>query len=393
MAEFGYKVWAADDVFYGPVDKGELVDWIREGRVVSDTWVFSLRDQAFSQAGESNDFAPVFRELERQQTEGKKPNLTAMLSMAMLRRIRVLTDLEDDDLTEFANHMELARFGNGDVVLAQGAQNDAMHLIVEGEVRVCQREGDAETELATLEAGEFFGDISLFDAEPCSADVITSMPSIFMKITQLSLIDLKKDRPAAVAGFLRNLANAMVRRIRLDNRRLQETLRMTRKQLEEGRESAVHEGSDQPLDQGFAILEVSDAAGLVQQTKAIAIGLPVRNAVVDPVLGQLAPSFCHHGFTTSVHFIFPAKDLGTSELIAQSGNELGSGDQFGQEPAGAGGYLSGSHLLLMAVVIGLPNPAKGKITDRARMKHRVGTPGRLCLELFVQIPRRQKRHH
>lgn len=232
MAEFGYKVWAADDVFYGPVDKGEIVDWIRDGRVLPGTWIFSLKEQAFSKAGESADFAPVFRELERLQVEGKKASLSGMLSMAMLRRIRVLAELQEEDLTAFANHMELARFGNGDLVLAQGSQNDAMHLIVEGEVRVCQKEGETETELATLEAGEFFGDISLFDADPCSADFLTNMPSIFMKITQLSLIDLNKERPAAVAGFLRNLSNAMVRRIRLDNRRFQEAMRLTRKQAD-----------------------------------------------------------------------------------------------------------------------------------------------------------------
>jgi CRP-like cAMP-binding protein len=100
-----------------------------------------------------------------------------------------------------------------------------MHLIAEGEVTICEENKGQKLELATLGAGEFFGDISLFDTGPCSAHVITTIPSIFIKITQLNLNVLKVDRPAAVAGFLRNLAHAMVRRIRMDNRKYEKTVR------------------------------------------------------------------------------------------------------------------------------------------------------------------------
>ncbi len=104
-----------------------------------------------------------------------------------------------------------------------------MYLIAEGEVAIFQNTGGVKIALATLGAGEFFGDISLFDSGPCSADAVAAIPSIFIRITQSDLNGLKDDHPAAVAGFLRNLAHAMVRRIRLDNRRFEKTVRAARK--------------------------------------------------------------------------------------------------------------------------------------------------------------------
>ena len=39
--EIHYKVWASDNVVYGPVLLETLLEWVADGRVLSDTWVFS----------------------------------------------------------------------------------------------------------------------------------------------------------------------------------------------------------------------------------------------------------------------------------------------------------------------------------------------------------------
>ena len=39
--EVHYKVWASDNVVYGPVVLGTLLEWVADGRVTPDTWVFS----------------------------------------------------------------------------------------------------------------------------------------------------------------------------------------------------------------------------------------------------------------------------------------------------------------------------------------------------------------
>ena len=39
--EVHYKVWASDNVVYGPVLLETLLEWVADGRVLADTWVFS----------------------------------------------------------------------------------------------------------------------------------------------------------------------------------------------------------------------------------------------------------------------------------------------------------------------------------------------------------------
>ena len=39
--EVHYKVWASDNVVYGPVVLETLLEWVADGRVTPDTWVFS----------------------------------------------------------------------------------------------------------------------------------------------------------------------------------------------------------------------------------------------------------------------------------------------------------------------------------------------------------------
>ena len=39
--EIHYKVWASDNVVYGPVLLKTLLEWVADGRVQKETWVFS----------------------------------------------------------------------------------------------------------------------------------------------------------------------------------------------------------------------------------------------------------------------------------------------------------------------------------------------------------------
>jgi hypothetical protein len=59
---------------------------------------------------------------------------------------------------------------------------DAMYLILEGELRARLVAG-AEYILATLGPGDFFGEISLFDHGPRSADIIANQDSFLLKIS------------------------------------------------------------------------------------------------------------------------------------------------------------------------------------------------------------------
>lgn len=63
----------------------------------------------------------------------------------------------------------IKRYSDGQIVFSQGDKGESMFVIRQGKIRVFRDQGGAQTTLATLKAGESFGEIALFDAKPRSA--------------------------------------------------------------------------------------------------------------------------------------------------------------------------------------------------------------------------------
>jgi CRP-like cAMP-binding protein len=85
-----------------------------------------------------------------------------------------------------------------------------------------------ETILTTLSAGDFFGDISLFDQGPRSADVVANTDSMVVKISAAALDELAKAAPEIATPFLRALGRTLSARIRADNKRYGDSVKFGR---------------------------------------------------------------------------------------------------------------------------------------------------------------------
>lgn len=60
-------------------------------------------------------------------------------------------------------------FADGEVIFKQGDQAAEMFVVYEGKVKIFRERDGHETELAVLEADDFFGEMALFDDQPRSA--------------------------------------------------------------------------------------------------------------------------------------------------------------------------------------------------------------------------------
>lgn len=63
----------------------------------------------------------------------------------------------------------IIRFSDGEDIVKQGEAGDTMYVIRSGKVRIYRDADGAETTLATLAQGDFFGELALFDDKPRSA--------------------------------------------------------------------------------------------------------------------------------------------------------------------------------------------------------------------------------
>jgi hypothetical protein len=209
-----YFIWGIDDSHYGPVELPTLVNWIKDERVLANTWVYSRRDSTWKLAENITELKMFF---------GKKfarPAGGAGLSPGSLRRIKILADLNDAQLSHLSDFLETQNVAQWSMVVRQGDPGDAMYFVLEGELRARVMTGERETILSTFGIGDFFGDIALFDHGPRSADVLANVDSVVLRLSSVSFERLAKEAPALATPFLQATSRTLASRIRADNKRL-----------------------------------------------------------------------------------------------------------------------------------------------------------------------------
>jgi hypothetical protein len=230
----GFRIWAVDNVVYGPVDLATLIAWAKDERVNADTWVFVESEPGWRHAGEVSalasavDWSAVAAEMSAEGRVTAQSAAAANLKPGALRRIKIFATLSDEQLAQFLAHMEVVKVRQFTELVRAGSPGDAMYLILDGELRVRLMAGDAETTLATLEAGECFGEIALFDHGMRSADVVANKDSTLLRIGVGAVQKLAQDQPQIATPFLWALGRTLAARIRQDNKRHQTAFLMAK---------------------------------------------------------------------------------------------------------------------------------------------------------------------
>lgn len=189
-----------------------LVDWINEGRVQADTWIFEQTAGSWGKAS-------LFPELQEHFAAAHQSS-PSPLTPGLLRRIKILANLKDAQLAHLADFMEMYEVPQHSVVFNQGDVGDAMFLVLHGELRARTMIAEEESVLVTFTTGDFFGDMSLFDNGPRSADVVANTDSTLVRISAPNFYRLIREAPALATPFLQATARTLASRIRADNKKI-----------------------------------------------------------------------------------------------------------------------------------------------------------------------------
>ena len=223
-----FIVWGTDQVPYGPVELPTLVSWIKDERVTAETWIFLGQQDAWHRAAEVPELQLFFRGKGGARGNAMSAQTLTGIDPRALRRVKILAAMNDEQLERFAQFMELEKIAQWSVVVKQGDPGDAMYLILEGEFRVRTNIAGRETILATLGVGEFFGDISLFDRGPRSADVVANTDGILLKVTSAAFEQLAREAPDLASSLLLAVGKTLSARIRSDNKRFGDSVKFAR---------------------------------------------------------------------------------------------------------------------------------------------------------------------
>ncbi|MBN1670505.1 MAG: mechanosensitive ion channel [Kiritimatiellae bacterium] len=90
----------------------------------------------------------------------------------MFGNVPILAALEDHDRRALAEQAEAIEFGAGETIVSQGERGESLYVIRSGACRVvAETDAAAAHEIATMGAGDFFGEMSLLTGEPRNATV------------------------------------------------------------------------------------------------------------------------------------------------------------------------------------------------------------------------------
>lgn len=213
-----FFIWGIDDAPYGPVELPTLVSWIKDDRVLAESWIFARRAGTWQRAADIPELKMFFGRKGPDATQAQDPKRP--VTPGSLRRIKILAGLSDAQLEHLIDYLDFQHVTQWSVVLRQHEPGDAMYFVLEGELRARVAMGDQEMILSTFSPGDFFGEMSLFDRGLRSADVVANVDSALVRLSATAFDRLTREAPALATPFLQATAKTLSARIRADNKRL-----------------------------------------------------------------------------------------------------------------------------------------------------------------------------
>lgn len=134
----------------------------------------------------------------------------------MRKALYILGQLNDADVEWLAHCGTRRRLADGEVIVHEGHQVDALFITLGGQLRVTLHGGQ---EVARLGVGEVVGEISFVDSSPPGATVAAIGDAIVLALAKSALQDRLAADDAFAARFYRALAIFLADRLRATTRR------------------------------------------------------------------------------------------------------------------------------------------------------------------------------
>jgi CRP-like cAMP-binding protein len=132
----------------------------------------------------------------------------------MLGKSPLFASLDSKHLDKVVESAKELKYGPGDRIVRQGDSGVGFFMIVGGSADV----GRGGKVLAKLGPGQYFGEMTLLDSQPRSADVTATSPTRCLVLSTMNFSSLLASNPRMAVELLRELA----RRLRATDKTLSE---------------------------------------------------------------------------------------------------------------------------------------------------------------------------
>ncbi len=188
--------------------------------VVGYEHVFVFKDGAVAEHGSHEEllrlggtYAAMWR---RQNGISETPEGNVFVKdVGLLRDVPLFSGLDQSYLREISDMFLTERVPAGRPIITEGDEGSRFYIIIRGKVAVTTTdEGGNIYHVATLDDGDYFGEIALLEDVPTTASVVTLVPSIFITLQREQLTRLVRQHPELGAQMREALARRLAQTTR-----------------------------------------------------------------------------------------------------------------------------------------------------------------------------------
>jgi CRP/FNR family transcriptional regulator/CRP/FNR family cyclic AMP-dependent transcriptional regulator len=141
----------------------------------------------------------------------------------ILRNVELFRELSDEDLKKVAAIGTSKKHKKGDVIFTENSKGAELFIVLSGCIAINKNvAGGRKRNLGNLRGGEVFGEISLFDAEPRSADAEAIEDTEVIVFPNDKFLGLLKDNLQLANSIQKKVISILCQRLRKTDDMLRE---------------------------------------------------------------------------------------------------------------------------------------------------------------------------
>ena len=200
-----------------------------------------------------------------------------------IKTVNLFSALKYNEIEAISRIATLRHYPKGYVVFQEGEEGDALYIIVNGKVKVSiYGEDGREYILDVIGKDGFFGELSLIDELPRSANIVTIEDSTFLVIKRIEFSKLLVDNPITTITILKTLS----KRLRAADERIRGFAflsvegRILKYLLDIGDQTGVKIKNYLIIENGPSQIEIANSCGCTRET----VSRMIKNLVEKGVL-------------------------------------------------------------------------------------------------------------
>ena len=131
---------------------------------------------------------------------------------ALLRNVDIFSGLSPELTEQLVRSLNSISLKKNTLIFGKGSEGDGLYIIRSGQVKVVlQNEEGKEIILATFQPGDFFGEMSLLDGRPRSANVFTTQNTQLLVLSRQSLFQHIEQYPTTGLKILTEMSSRLRR--------------------------------------------------------------------------------------------------------------------------------------------------------------------------------------